>query len=124
MSLLEVLIIFSSLSFLAYGIAYFTSPHMKAEFVRFGLGRLGPFIAVLEILGAIGLLVGFFSPHILGISSGGLAILMLAGVAVRLKMKDGMLATLPALFYMILNAYIFYETLQLFWNKDATGLLL
>jgi hypothetical protein len=34
MPLLEILIIFSSLSFLGYGIAYFTTTNMKSEFIR------------------------------------------------------------------------------------------
>ena len=47
-----------------------------------------------------------FNPLLI-ISSLGLALLMLAGFLVRLKLKDGILVSLPALFYMSLNAYIF-----------------
>ena len=84
---------------------------MKSEFNRFGLEKLGALTAVLEILGALGLLVGLrFHPLIL-VSSGGLAFLMLLGVAVRIKMKDSILISLPATFYMLLNAYIFFLSL-------------
>lgn len=113
MRVLEVLVLFSSLSFLAYGIAYFTSPKMKSEFIRFGLSRLGMLTAILEILGALGLLVGLLLNYILLISSGGLALLMFFGVAVRLKVKDGFWALLPALFFLILNAYIFFLSLKI-----------
>jgi len=113
MRLLEVLIIFSSLSFLAYGITYFSSTKMRYEFVRFGLSKFGTFTAILEIMGALGLLVGLVFNHILILSSGGLALLMFLGVIVRLKVKDGLLASSPALFYFGLNLYIFFESLKI-----------
>ena len=67
--------------------------------------------AVLEILGGVGLLVGLKVPFILMISSGGLAILMLLGVAVRIKVEDNLWITLPALIFMLLNATIFFMSL-------------
>ena len=58
MTLINVLILISSLSFLGYGITYFTSPQMKNEFKRFRLEKVGALTAVLELLGAVGLLFG------------------------------------------------------------------
>ncbi len=114
MRLLEVLVLISSLSFLAYGISYFASPKMKSEFIRFGLGGLGMFTAILEILGALGLLVGLMFNYILLISSGGLALLMFLGVAVRLRVKDSLWDLLPALFFLVLNSYIFFISMKIF----------
>ena len=111
MSLLTVLILISSFSFMGYGIAYFVSPQMKIEFKRFGLEKVGTLTAVLELLGAVGLLVGLKMQLILLISSGGLAILMFLGVAIRIKTKDSLWITLPALFFMVLNACIFSMSL-------------
>lgn len=111
MTLLLALILISSLSFLGYGVAYFISPNMKNEFRRFGLGRVGLLAIIFELLGATGLLVGLHNNAILLISSGGLALLMFLGVAVRLKMKDSLLVSLPALSFMLLNAYIFAKAL-------------
>lgn len=113
MNLLNILILISSLSFLGYGIAYFKSPQMKSEFKRFGLEKAGTLTAVLELLGAIGLLVGLQFNFILMISSGGLAILMFLGFAIRIKVKDGFWISLPALFFMILNAFICFKSLPL-----------
>jgi hypothetical protein len=113
MNLLNVLILFSSLSFLGYGIAYFISPQMKIEFKRFGLEKVGTLTAVLELLGAVGLLVGLKIHPILLISAGGLALLMFLGVAVRINVKDSLWISLPALFYLILNFYIFYMSLPI-----------
>ena len=81
---------------------------MKSEFKRFDLNKFGIFVIILEILGAFGLLVGLYFKPILLISSGGLAILMLLGLIIRIKSKDSFLVSLPAIFYMILNGYIFY----------------
>ena len=107
MALLTLLILISSLSFIFYGIAYFVLPQMKIEFKRFGLEKVGAITALLEILGAVGLLIGLKIPIILLISAGGLALLMLLGVAVRIKVRDSLWISLPAAFFMILNAYIF-----------------
>ena len=111
MSLLNILAIISSLSFMGYGIAYFISPEMKSEFKRFGLQKVGALTAVLEILGAVGLLAGLKVHFILLISAGGLGLLMFLGVAVRIKVKDSLWLTLPALFFMILNSFIFFMAL-------------
>lgn len=115
MSILVVLVLFSSLSFFGYGIAYFTSMQMKNEFKRFGLEKFGSLTAILELLGAAGLVIGLKYPPILLLSSGGLSILMILGVATRIKIKDSIRVSLPAVFYMALNAAIFLITLYLFY---------
>jgi uncharacterized membrane protein len=113
MGLLEALVLFSSISFLIYGIAYFTSPKMKSEFIRFGLEKFGTLTALLEILGGLGLLVGLMFNFFLLISAGGLALLMLFGVGARLRVKDGFFDILPALFFFALNTYIFIESIKI-----------
>jgi hypothetical protein len=81
---------------------------MKNEFKRFKLEKLGLLTIILEIVGALGLLLGLWYKPLLLLSSGGLALLMFLGVLVRIKLKDSLYITLPALFYMVLNAYILY----------------
>lgn len=85
---------------------------MKQEFIRFGLSRYGAITVSFQILGAIGLVVGFWFPSILILSSGGLMLMMFLGVAVRIKMKDSLLVTLPALFFFLLNSGIFIVALR------------
>jgi len=111
MNEIQLLILFSGLSFLVYGIAYFTSPNMRSEFKRFGLAKFGTLTAVLELCGGVGLLAGLMMNILLLISSGGLALLMFLGVIVRLRIKDSFWVLLPALFYMLLNAIIFYKSI-------------
>ena len=113
MKLLYLLILFSSISFIAYGIEYVRSPHMKNEFKRFGLEKLGGFTVILEVLGAIGLMAGIWINAILLFASFGLGLLMLLGVLVRLKVRDSLWVSLPAIFYMGLNFFIFYKSCML-----------
>ena len=111
MNFVRILIIISSVSFIFYGISYFTSTNMKNEFKRFGLEKFGASTAILEILGALGLLFGLSFHPLLLVSSAGLTVLMLLGVIVRIKVKDGLLISTPAFIYMLLNAGIFYLSL-------------
>ena len=103
----------SSFSFFAYAFSYFNAPHMKNEFKRFCLEKIGLTTVLLEITGALGLLIGLKFDFILLISSLGLALLMLVGLIVRIKLKDSIWVSLPAFFYMVLNTYIFWESINL-----------
>jgi hypothetical protein len=102
-----VLIWFSALSFIFYGISYYLTSNMKDEFLRFGLEKYAFLTSTLQVLGGIGLIVGMYYHPILLISSGGLALLMFFGFLVRLKVKDGFWRSLPAFLYLILNSYLF-----------------
>jgi hypothetical protein len=84
---------------------------MKNEFKRFGLEKLGLLTVILELIGAIGLLIGIKINLLLIIASLGLGLLMLCGVIVRLRLKDNLWISFPALFYMFLNFYIFFKSL-------------
>ncbi len=102
-----ILVLFSGLSFIAYGILFFTSVKMREEFVRFGLSRFATLTGALELMGGIGLIVGLKVSIILILASGGLALLMLLGFGVRLKMKDGFWLSFPSIFFMMVNVFIF-----------------
>ena len=80
---------------------------MKSEFMRFGLPGLRTLTGVLELMGGTGLLAGLYWPGFLRVSSGGLCLLMFAGVAVRLRVRDSLTACLPAIGLMLMNGYIF-----------------
>lgn len=85
---------------------------MKSEFKRFGLEKFGLLTAVLEIIGALGLFLEFLINPILLISPEGLALLMFFGLLVRLRIKDSFWVSLPALFFMGLNAFTFFKVMQ------------
>ena len=100
--------LFSSLSFVAFGLAVFVDPFFVAEFKRYGLASFRKLTGVLQLVGALGLLVGFLIPVFTVISAFGLSVLMLLGFCVRLKIKDGFVKSFPSFFYMALNAYLFW----------------
>ena len=102
-----LLVLFSGISFIIYGSLLLVLPKMQNEFKRFKLEKFTTLTGVLEILGGIGLLVGLKVGFILLISSGGLALLMLLGLGVRIKVKDGFWLFFPSLFFMLLNLYVF-----------------
>ncbi len=84
---------------------------MKTEFKRFKLEKVGLLTVILQLMGALGLLVGLLYSPVLIISSGGLATLMLLGLFVRVKVRDGFLALLPALLLCLVNTYICLKAL-------------
>ena len=87
---------------------------MVAEFQRYSLSRFRRLVGFLELLGGVGLAVGYFySPTITLISSAGLAILMLLGVVIRTKIKDQMVLRIPALILMLLNLFIFLKEAEM-----------
>lgn len=101
------LILLSAFSFLGYGAACFFWARMKQEFARYGLGAQRVLVGFLQCCAGIGLLVGLMvEPWIGQAASGGLALMMLVAVGVRIQIRDNLLQTLPALFYFALNAYL------------------
>ncbi len=106
-----LLVLFSSVSFIIYGSLLLVSAKMQNEFKRFKLEKFTTLTGVLELLGGIGLLVGLKFGFILLISSGGLALLMLLGFGVRIKVKDSFWLSFPSLFFMVLNLLIFFNAI-------------
>ena len=103
----EVLRALSMLLFFYYGISVLVSDAMVREFEKFGLLRFRRLTGVLEVLGAAGLLVGYLVPALVLVSSGGLALLMVLGVAVRLRAGPPVTDAIPALVMLIINLYVF-----------------
>lgn len=91
-----------ALSFLGYGFGCLVSKHMLAEFQRYGIPQFRALTGALQILAAIGLLVGFWSPLVGSLAAGGLALQMACGLAVRFRTGDHWLKCIPATAYMLL----------------------
>ena len=96
----------SAISFLFFGLGCFASPYIDREFKRYGLPHFRTLVGALQLAGAAGLLAGLHTPWVGQLAAAGLALLMLLGVGVRIKIKDTALQTQPALAYMLLNAYL------------------
>tara|TARA_B100001109_G_scaffold196150_1_gene162735 strand:- start:74 stop:340 length:267 start_codon:yes stop_codon:yes gene_type:complete len=82
---------------------------MKEEFVRYGIPQLRKLIGVLQLLGSLGIIVGFRLEYFQTLSTLGICLLMLFGVITRIVIKDGLIKTLPALFYCLLNGYLCFK---------------
>ena len=100
------LILISALSFLGYGSACFFSSRMKQEFQRYRLAALCFKVGALQWLAGIGLLAGMNQPWMGQLAAAGLALMMLVAIIVRIQIKDTLLQTLPAVFYLALNTYL------------------
>ncbi|MEM6517258.1 MAG: DoxX family protein [Bacteroidota bacterium] len=115
-SALTALTLFSALSFIFYGLSCLTSRRMAAEFERFGLSSTQRNITgVFQLIGGIGLGLGYYlALPLADFSAFGLSALMFLGFGVRLKIKDTVVQSAPALMYALLNLYLglkFYEIL-------------
>ncbi len=104
-------IVVSSTLFLFYGCACLFLEGMRRDFERFGLSRLRTLVGTLEVLGALGLLVGQLWPPLVPLSAGGLALMMFVGVATRIRVLDSLAQTLPALVLMCVNLFIVWVAL-------------
>jgi hypothetical protein len=96
----------SGLAFIWYGSSCLFTGAMAKEFKRYDLDAFRKIVGYLELLGGIGSLIGLTYNPLLILSSAGLTLLMLLGVIVRIKSKDALVLTLPALTLMLINAYI------------------
>jgi len=112
MQLVDGLAAFSGLSFVVYGLSCLRSRAMVREFERFGLANFRVLTGVLEVFGGAGVLIGLWYAPLLLIASAGLTVLMALGVGVRLRIRDGVLQTLPAFGFFVLNGYVAVEAWQ------------
>lgn len=79
---------------------------MKQEFQRYGLNPYRRLVGTLQLLGAFSLFAGIFYKPLAILGAAGLAVLMFMGLLVRIRLRDGFLESIPALFYAILNLVI------------------
>lgn len=93
-------------AFLYYGLAVLFTGAMVDEFARYGLPQFRKLTGVLEVLGAAGLIAGYFIPGLTAAASGGLALLMLLGVIVRFRSGDSASQALQAFAMLLVNLFI------------------
>lgn len=98
----------SAAAFLYYGVFCIVSDSMVLEFERYGLPHLRVLVGALEVAGAIGLLV----PSLDTYAASGLCLLMLAGIATRVRIGDPWVAMIPAAALLLLNAWIVFVALR------------
>ena len=108
------LMIFTSISFIYYGLSSLLSKRMHSEYSRWGYNNLRVFLGWCQLLGGCGLMIGMLHPllnPLISITSFLFTIMMLTAVFTRINSKYGLLLTLPSIFYSILNAIIFFQSI-------------
>ena len=116
MDLLTVLTWLSSLAFIYFGINCFYSKFIISEFKRYDLPKFRKLTGFLQLLGAIGLLIGLYLyPILLLLASTGLCLLMFSGFAVRLKIKDNFIQSSPSFIFAALNFWIAFKAYAIFF---------
>jgi uncharacterized membrane protein YphA (DoxX/SURF4 family) len=112
MSLLAVVSVLTGIAFIVYGVQCLVSTRMREEFSRYGFPQLRQLTGGLEILAGLGLLVGLRWAPVLTVASGILLIMMIGALLIRIRIKDGIVRSLPALVLVALNGFIFFESLK------------
>lgn len=108
MTVLTFLTFFSAISFLCFAVACLFSDQMKNEFKRYGLVIYRRTVGVLQLLGSLGLVFGYFYNTIIQTAAAaGLSVLMILGFLVRLKIQDTFSQSAPSFIYAVLNGCIF-----------------
>lgn len=82
---------------------------MVDEFSRYGMPQFRRLIGVLEVAGGLGLIVGYILPVIQILAASGLALLMLLGCLLRVRIKDSILQILPAFIFLVLNLFVLFN---------------
>ncbi len=102
----------SIIMFLGTGVISLRFNGMVEEFRRYGLDRYRRLVGSLEVAGAIGLCVGFAFRPLAVLSASGLSLLMFFAVLARMRARDAVLQTLPALALMLVNVFIAISALD------------
>lgn len=106
-----ILVLFTGLSFIVYGVNSFISKRMKSEFQRWNLKKERKAIASCQLIGGVALIFGLEWNIILVLSSSFLGLMMLVAIGVRINVKDNISDILPAFAYLVLSGIILYEAI-------------
>lgn len=102
----ETFRVLTILGFSGYGLSCLLSDRMVAEFERYDLPRWRRVTGLLEVVGAVGLAAGYGFPIIGTFAATGLTVLMIGAIATRIRIRDSLTATLPALIFGVAIAYV------------------
>ena len=94
------------MSFLIYSLNCLLSVRMKQEFARYGMERYRRLTGLTQLLAVVGLSTGLIFPTTGAAAAAGLTTQMLLALAVRRRIKDGVLECLPAFIFGALNAWL------------------
>ena len=103
---LLVLALISGLAFLRYGFDVLFRIRLRNEFARYGMPGARNIVGVLEMLGGLAVLLGLVFAPLGAFGAAGLTLLMILGVALRIRIRDAPRLMLPAACLGALNAVL------------------
>jgi hypothetical protein len=105
-SLINPALILSIVAFAWYGLACWISDRMVTEFARYRLSGWRRTTGTLQMLGSAGLAIGYVYLPVRVLAASGLALMMLAGLIVRWRIRDPLHAMIPAFSLGLINLFI------------------
>ncbi|MGB1123669.1 MAG: DoxX family protein [Phycisphaeraceae bacterium] len=105
-------LILSAVSFIFYGFSCLFTDRIRTEFKRYKLEQFRILVGSLQIAGSLGLIGGLWVPALGTAAALGLAVQMVMGLIVRLRLKDSVVQMLPAGAYLVLNSYLTIQFLM------------
>lgn len=102
--LLTALALISGLSFLKYGSDVLFRERLRHEFERYGMPRFRIVVGTLEMLGGSAVLLGLAVAPLGALGASGLALLMVLGLRVRVRLHDPLRLMVPAATLALVNA--------------------
>lgn len=103
----KLIILFSGVSHLIYGFLTLYLPFYESEFIRYGFQDFRELIGGLQIVFGLSLLIGLYIYKLRLLSSLLLAIIMGGALGTRIYIGDGLVESMPAMVYLMINLYIF-----------------
>ena len=98
-----VLALISGFSFVKYGLELLLRARLKDEFARYGVPAFRSIVGVLEVLGGFAVLLGLTFPPLGAFGAAGLALLMILGLTVRIRIHDAPRLMIPAATFAAMN---------------------
>lgn len=108
---LTLVILFSATSFIIYGYSSFISRRMKKEYARWGYNDQRKTVGFLQLFAGFGLLLGLKLNILLIVTSFCIILMMMMAIFIRIKIKDTIVDTLPAITFLFLSILIFYNSI-------------
>ena len=99
----NILVIFTAASFFCYATSALSTKRMAIEFERYGFSDKRVVIAVSQILGALGLLMGLIMPIAGILASAGFTGQMVYALVVRRRIGDSFVQSLPAVAFLAIS---------------------
>ena len=103
---LVVLALVSGLSFLRYGTRILFRAPLREEFTRYGMPKIRTFVGAMEVLGGTAVLLGLGFAPLGAFGAAGLALLMVLGLVVRIRIGDAPRLMVPAACLAAVNAVL------------------